>query len=202
MTVSLPTFRKEGGRSIHVPDTAAVTKATVALSLAAAFLTGCSGDLSVKSDLGEEVFVKKSAVTVSAWGKEEAEQKRDAYQKAINAHGLELERCPNVSPSRCRKIWLTRVGRDAGKMGDLDKFIDADIIINLVSYTPVSVDLNGVKTPGKHTTAACIPKTFDDEQSIVASRAAKAASLDLVESHGVRAKDSVKWRVCQRFGGA
>ena len=27
MTVSLPTFRKEGGRFIHVPDTVAVTRA-------------------------------------------------------------------------------------------------------------------------------------------------------------------------------
>ena len=76
----------------------------VVLSLAATILAGCSSDLSVKSDLGEEVIVKHSAVTVASWGKPEAEEVlgspllnfwNDALNECLKSKYLTASNCAN-----------------------------------------------------------------------------------------------------------
>ena len=50
MTVSLPTFRKEGGRFIHVPDTAAVTKAASLMNKHSETIARLRGKLGFQKD--------------------------------------------------------------------------------------------------------------------------------------------------------
>ena len=174
----------------------------VVLSLAATVLAGCSSDLSVTSDLGEAVIVKHSAVTVASWGKPEAEEVlgspllnfwNDALNECLKTKYLTASNCTNSE----------KLDEETKDQKALQRFISDDLTIATVSYRPISVDLNGKKTAAlKYTKIACIPKSFDDEQSIVAYRAAKVANLTVVESGGAGVDDSVRWKVCQKYGGS
>ena len=66
MTVSLPTFRKEGGRFIHVPDTAAVTRAASLMEKHSSTITRLREKLGFQKD-----------ETVIAWLLEQIEMAPD-----------------------------------------------------------------------------------------------------------------------------
>lgn len=66
MTVSLPTFRREGSRFIHVPDTAAVTKAASLMDKHSNTITRLREKLGFQKD-----------ETVVAWLLEQIEQAPD-----------------------------------------------------------------------------------------------------------------------------
>lgn len=73
MTVSLPTFRKEGGRFIHVPDTAAVTKAASLMDKHASTITRLRKKLGFEKD-----------ETVIAWLLEQIELSPDLDHAILN----------------------------------------------------------------------------------------------------------------------
>ena len=73
MTVSLPTFRKEGGHFIHVPDTAAVTKAASLMGKHAPTITHLREKLGFEKD-----------ETVIAWLLEQIELSPDLDKTIFN----------------------------------------------------------------------------------------------------------------------
>ena len=73
MTISLPTFRKESGRFIHVPDTASVTKAALLMDKHSSTITCLREKLGFEKD-----------ETVIAWLLEQIELSPDLDKAIFN----------------------------------------------------------------------------------------------------------------------
>lgn len=185
----------------------------VTASVAAiALLTGCSsGDIVVKTDLGESYIVKDSAVTkldspiedkISSL-KESIKDAQDFYEEMKSKAKACMSR--NVlSQAKCDEIYLRR---DA-ELDDLVRQAESHVIllkeaedakdplIKQVKYRPIFIDLNDKKEALGYVTLTCVNPSLD---------AKKAAGLILALEESIDDVDLRKayyltgFKVCQKY---
>jgi hypothetical protein len=138
-------------------------------------LASCSGDIRVKSELGEVKFVKGSLITVYPFDKNKAENNLMSIIKSIEEKkagceklphpGLPLEkRTPQAKKEQCEKYYgydgLIKVEKK--RLETVRSMPD----FMMVNFPVITTDINGFKKVGSDFTYACLPDTskVDSEQ--------------------------------------
>lgn len=169
---------------------------------AGALLVGCSSDLVVKSDLGEQVVIKDSAVSVNEW---DPSQSLETASKNVAEVNKSYSNCFNgvasLDQETCWRIYGDSYTMYQDIQAKIRSFINSKGKIVQVKYRPVYIDLNGKKTaPGEYETISCFPKSLTSGDLKISKMAAEAAILDIGEGSkdGSVAK-SVYKEICGKY---
>lgn len=177
-------------------------KAAVAISLAATALAGCSGDLTIKSDLGEKTIIKKSAVESRTFDKAYAEKMLDG-DSLYFWQGAYDECLSKYRPSICDPAQGKELEKEKKRLNAMKAFAAKDMKMQLLKYRPIFVDLNGRKSaPSTPTYLACVPKSFNAEEIDIAIQAAKEVGYRLAVDTDTEAEYQTRLKICQKFGSS
>ena len=169
---------------------------------AAALLIGCSSDLVVKSDLGEQVVIKDSAVSVNEW---DPSQSLETASKNVADFNTSYSNCFNgvgsLDQETCWRIYRDTLSKYQGIQAKIQSFVGSKGKIVQVKYRPIYIDLNGKKAAsGEYETIFCFPKSLTSGDLKISKMAAEALSLDIGEGSkdGSVAK-SVYKEICGKY---
>lgn len=169
----------------------------VATAAAAIFLlAGCSGDLTVKNDVGERVIVKKSTVKAYPYGNRFASiYLRDSQQKAYKT-------CLEVGGPWCEEVHKKYADREIERNKPIQAWLDKGITLRRVKYRTISIDLNGYKKVSGYRTVYCMPDDFNWVNHEIVKKARKVMGFNLVTAanRDRTFEDRVELEVCNRFG--
>lgn len=170
-------------------------------ALLALIAAGCSSDLVVKSDLGEQVVIKDSAVSSKAWDSsgflsssiELFEKTKSKYEACYEGSVLSQE--------DCWRIWGTTYARLESRVETLQAMADSKAQVILVKYRPISIDLNGKKNASSdYTQIACLSKSNSREEDQIATKAAEEADLEIgTKSRDGSVQSEVYKTVCKKY---
>ena len=121
------------------------------------FVSGCSKDIKVISDVGEISIVKQSAVTTYPLNKDLARRK---VQAALDAATESNERCSKfLEKQKCQSIYIEDVFKYNIYLEKIETMPD----ILMVEYRTVDTNVNGDKTASGYRYVACLPNgdTYD-----------------------------------------
>lgn len=177
---------------------------SMSLLALAAVASGCSsGDIEVKSDLGEISLVKESAVTSYSFDKDNAEKFLRKWIKTFREGFASCKQKDYLREAFCSD-WGDLVREREQDLELLQKMPD----IKIVKYRTIDTDVNGDKKASGYKYVSCIPKA---ESEIRSEWAKLISSID-----GVNAKpkkdiennlvddglvaSSVQIKVCDKYG--
>jgi len=157
-------------------------------------LTGCSNDLSVKTDLGEKYIVKQSAVTVSPYDWDDHVNYLESWIKDFR-EGYDNCRSGILSDSACMH-WLS------GEEGRKDRLRAAKTLRNepkslvKVRFRPIFIDLNGKKIAKDYEDIYCInPNLSETDQAEILF----ASSTSVPNKYSPNAFENTKVKVCDKY---
>ena len=163
-------------------------KRFAALALAMSSLAGVAGcfagDLRASNSVGEQILIKKSTINHRVWGMEDAKKLLAAKEGTGFRQWAQLNyrNCvsgPVPSPgSECRREYFGEEYQSRKKeIEDLEKFINADLQINYVSYVPIEIDLNGRQSPLPQVRFVCSVNQAGADGTLLAGRLSAMAGL-------------------------
>ena len=171
-------------------------KAVIAIAAASSLLAGCSGDLTVRNDVGERVIVKKSTVKAYPYGNRFADNYlRDSAQKAYKT-------CLEAGGKWCEEIHKKYADKEIERNKPIQEWLDKDITLRRVKFRTISVDLNGYKKVSGYKVVYCMPDDFNWINHETVKRAQKVMGFNLVTpaNRDRTFEDRVELEVCERFG--
>jgi hypothetical protein len=135
----------------------------LAISSAACLSACSSGDIVVKSDLGEEMIIKESAVTISTVDREQVKQ-RAAETFNIWADYSE-EKCRAEQEFLQGMCWAAHRGNYLPAKANLDAAASLPGM-TYVKYRSIVRDVNGDKKASGYEYLLCLPQKATQEQKV------------------------------------
>ena len=184
---------------------------TVAVT-ALLLLFGCgSGDISVKSDVGEEYLVKKTSVTANIFETEQTIQTveemigefQDAFEDLIST----CMRDGISNRSECYEILTPAFVEPIEEMKETVKTLKSVPVTTVVRFRTVDTDVNGDKTASDYWNVVCVPDGTNEERNkwgeVLVETMEKGVpdtvwKTNLFADGSVAA--SVRKKVCEKYG--
>lgn len=143
--------------------------------------TGCSSDLVVKSDLGEQVVIKDSAVSINEWDPSQGlRQASDRFAETKKSYEDCYSKSVYMSQQECWNIYGELYGLRQRNLANIQLFADSKGKVVQVKFRPVYIDLNGKKTAsGDYETVSCFPASLAMGDLKASRLAAESAGLDI-----------------------
>jgi hypothetical protein len=167
----------------------------IVIPLCAALSSCSSGDVVVKSDLGEEYLVRNDAVYVQPYKKDGlAALKHSVTVKYEGFLSCASDWPVAMSREQCASLWL-RDGYDADllKMRYLESFNPKNL--RLVKYRQIYTDLNGKKLPSDYLYVTCVNPGLS-----VAAKEEIEKNLDIKQSLDTGSvEEQLKAKICERW---
>lgn len=169
------------------------------------------GDIVVQTDLGEKYIVKKSAVTVTPFTKEDLILLRDSYTPVDFCKERLMPKSYLITNAFCRENYKRGLEKEMWVEHDKDietlKKSNLNMVAKEVRFRDIFIDLNGNKNPGSYKTVLClnakgIIASFPDETDRVPYLDAliRAKVMDKTpNSKSNLAIEAVKYKVCDKY---
>ena len=175
-------------------------------------LSGCSGDIVVKTDLGEKYIAKKSAVTVSPrslnylieYIKKDALRNREAYRRCVGVYGKKKKL---DSYSYCERTYAFYNGFSNKHSADLNIIklsqenspnpIQSDQPLWYdIRFRPIFVDLNKKKNALDYENISCLKNDYFT--SVLGEKYLNLKSRQPKKMSSL-AYESMKAKVCKKY---
>ena len=175
-------------------------------------LSGCgSGDISVKSDVGEEYLVKKTSVTANIF---ETEQTIQTVESGIADFQVSFEDLISTcmrdgigNRSECYEILTPAFVEPIEEMKETVKTLKSVPVTTVVRFRAVDTDVNGDKTASDYWNVVCVPDGTNEERNKwgeVLVDTMEKGFPDTVWKTNLLADGSVaatvRTKVCERYG--
>ena len=161
-------------------------------------LTGCSNDITTKTDLGEKYIVKESAVTVTPYSIDWEKQVND-QKYWINSFREEFEKCRSSGlDSNCSR-WIDDEEKKKAKLEFLKAWRDRPTSLVKIKFRPIFVDLNNQKIANDYETIYCINPNLsaNDQKEIL--KAAKIKNASTPDRQSTLAFEITKSKICEKY---
>ena len=158
-------------------------------------LTGCSNDITTKTDLGEKYIVKESTVTVTPylidWDKQVNDKK---YW--INTYREEFEKCKSTGlDSNCSR-WIEDEEKKKANLEIAEALRGRPTNLVIIEFRPIFVDLNNQKIAKNYETVYCINPNLStsDKEAILFT-----SGIDVPNKFSTSALEIAKSKVCEKY---
>lgn len=177
-------------------------------------LFGCSsGDISVKSDVGEKYLVKEASVDVTDFPTSGVlKTLRDSVRNITNLRDNQVSDClkthPSLGKTGCLEIsaqfedtFTSQISKEQNRIQVLETLP----VTRLVTFRTVNTDVNGDKSASDYWNVACIPDGTQEERKKwsevlieVLDDTKEDYKTNLADDGSVAA--SVRKKVCEKYG--
>ena len=158
-------------------------------------LTGCSNDITTKTDLGEKYIVKESTVTVTPylidWDKQVNDKK---YW--INTYREEFEKCKLTGlDSNCIR-WIEDEEKKKANLEIAEALRGRPTNLLIIEFRPIFVDLNNQKIAKNYETVYCINPNLStsDKEAILFT-----SGINVPNKFSTSAFEIAKSKVCEKY---
>jgi len=176
------------------------------LLISAAFVTGCSNDIKVESDLGEVRIIKESAITTYLFDKDLAIRLTEATLGAVKETIMICEQL--LDKASCQRHVDDVSKADVSKAASDQLVIREMPDVTIVKYRTIDINLNGDKTASGYKYVSCLP---DGELEERHKWGVLIASYDGVNTNPKKEIDNnlindgtvasqVRAKICEKYG--
>ena len=159
-------------------------------------LTGCSNDLSVKTDLGEKYIVKQSAVTVFPYF--DWDNRVNDLEYWIKSNRESYDSCRSreyMSDSDC-SFWLDQEEDYKARLEAAKALRNEPKSLVKVKFRPIFIDLNGKKIAKDYEEIYCVnPNLSETDQAEILF----ASSTSVPNKYSPNAFENTKVKVCDKY---
>ena len=175
-------------------------------------LFGCSsGDISVKSDVGEEYLVKETSVTADIFEAEKSiesvEEMIREFQDSMNTLMPQCMESGFNTKDECYELLSPPFLERIEEMKETVKVLKTIPATTVVRFRTVDTDVNGDKTASDYWNVVCVPDGTNDERKIwgeVLVESMEKGVPDTVWKTNLLVDGSVaatvRTKVCERYG--